>query len=229
MRRCRQREQLTSALAAEEPISRELSGHAASCADCTAVLAAGRRFEGHLQAAMDQLITDALPPETLAAARMGAPAGRRSQLPRLVLSGLSAAALLLFAAVGVAATGVGVLGALADRSPVTEGELRHGNFSECYVTEVLARGHDHASGETATVEHCLVDVSGGTLTGDYEAVAIINREAEETSACLRARGWDIEPELEPDGRFLIPPASPPTGGDDELYLRDMQACAAEGR
>jgi len=99
-------------LAAEEPLSPELSRHTAACTECTAGLAAGRRFEGNLEAAIDELITDALPPETLAAARMGAPTGRRWQLPRLVLSGVSAAALLLFAAVGVTATGAGVLDAL---------------------------------------------------------------------------------------------------------------------
>lgn len=217
-----------SAMAAEEQLSRELSEHAASCTECTSVLAAGRRFEGHLEAAIDQLITDALPLETLAAARMGAPAGRRSQLPRLVVSGVSAAVLLLFAAVGVAATGAGVLDALADRAPVAEDELLHGDISECYVTEAV-RGTDHASSVTTAVEHCLVNASGGRLVVYYQAVAIINREAEETSACLRARGWDVEPELEPGGRFLIPPFSPPSGNDEELYLHDMQACSTEGR
>lgn len=227
MRRCRQSEQLRQLLAAEERIGPELSRHAAGCAGCTAILAAARRFEGSLEAAIDELITDALPPETLAAARMGAPRGRKSQFPRLVFSGASAGVLLLFAAVGVAATGAGMMDRLGDRSVDSEG-LVYGQFSECYVTEVLARRTDQAPSVTTTVEHCLVDASGGALTGDYRAVAIINRETQATTTCLRERGWNVEAELEPGGRFLITPVSPPAGGNVQVYLRDMQHCSDDG-
>ena len=231
MRRCRRTIELRTALAAEEPLDRELSRHVGNCADCTAIAAQYRRFQQGLAVAVDELITDALPPETLWAARLTQVASSKSALPRLVLSGLSAAAVVLFAAVGVAATGAGIVGALTSGSmPAANPEAVQSVFTACYVEEaIISNAQGDAEAITVTVERCLADASGGLDVVDNGIVVGLNRVAADTTACLRTRGWDVEAVLEPGGRFLVPPVLVPAGAQRPEYVRDVEICTEEQR
>ena len=231
MRSCERADKVLVALVAEEPLDPDLSRHARDCADCTAVIAQARRFESRLPAAVDELITDAMPPDTLHAARLGMPSTRTSALPRVVLSGLTAAVVVLFAIVGVAATGAGVVSALTSQlAPAEDPEVVQREFTTCYIREaVVSSPGGNGQAPTVIVELCLADASQALDVADYGIVVQLNREATAATACLQTRGWEVDPVLEPRGRFLIPPMSAPTGSEQQRYVRDVETCTAEQR
>lgn len=230
MRSCDRADKVLRALVAEEPLDPDLSRHARDCADCTAVIAQARRFERGLHAAVDELITDAMPPDTLHAARLGMPSTRTSAFPRVVLSGLSAAVVVLFAIVGVAATGAGVVGALTSQlAPAADPDVVQREFTTCYIREaVVSSPGGNGQAPMVIVERCLADASQALDVVGSGIVVRLNREATAVSVCLQTRGWEVEPVLEPRGRFLIPPVSSP-GGEQQRYVHDVEACAEEER
>ena len=116
MRRCPCSEELRQALAAEEPLTPGLAAHVAACATCSNTSAAARRFDARLDAAVAGLVTDALPPTTAVAARMAPHATRRRSTPGTLASTLLAGAFVVFAAVGVVATGVSISDAIRSGS-----------------------------------------------------------------------------------------------------------------
>jgi hypothetical protein len=230
MRNCPRAAEVRAVLAAEDPLGPDLSDHARGCADCTAAIAQVRGFERRLQVVVDEMVTDALPPDTLSAARMGAVPTRTAVLPRFVVSGLVAAA-VVFAVVGVAATGSGIVEALARTdTPEVDPGVVPDQFTACYVAEAGARdpmGVEAAS--TTVVELCLADASQDLDIVDYGIVVGLNREATAATACLQARGWNVAPVLEPGGRFLVPPVAAPAGSDQQRYARDVESCTQEER
>ncbi len=230
MRSCGRLAELLTALDAEEPFGPDLSAHVGTCAECNSTLSCYRRIERDLTAAVGRMITDAMPADTVHAARLGVFGDRVSVLPKLIFSGVSAATLLLFAAIGIAATSAGVVGALT--RPRTSGpnpNVVQGEFEACYVQEAQAFEVAASRNVTVTVERCLADASEDLDVADYGIVIALNRVAVTTSACLRTQGWKVQPVLESKERFLVPPAMPPADGDQERYLRDVQSCTAEPR
>lgn len=226
MRNCRRLHEVHQALAAEEPLSAELAAHALACSECQGELAAARRLDNQLRAVIDERIEGALPPDTLMAASepLRLPAARPTL--RRLASGVAAVAITLFAVVGVAATGATLSGVLTgDGNVDPQGVLRA--FTACYTEEIHVASGGGASDFAVVVEQCLGDESDAFTTRGYQVVAVFNREAEAATACLRGRGWDIEPILEPGGRFLVPPPDPPAGADAERYHDDLDACSAE--
>jgi hypothetical protein len=226
VRDCQRANELIGRWAGGEPIDAELRGHAATCPDCAAALTHIQHVEPKLQSAAQELVTDAVPVATLQAARFGAPVGR-PRSPRFVVSGMAAVALSLFAVVGVSAAGVAVLDAMRRPTlPIIEAQAAQALVSGCFVEEVTVPG-DARNGEplTVTVEQCLADRADEIGIDGGEVAATLNRMASSTTECLRTRGWDVTPVLEPGGRFLIPPASPPPGADEKRYVADVRGCA----
>lgn len=225
MRECLQTAEIRAVLAAEEHLEPYLASHAAGCRECTREIAAMRRFEQRLSTAMEEMVTNALPPETLRAAREGLSLGRMSLLPRLIASGVGAAAVLLFASIGVAATGVGMVETFSQLTvpPVDVATLER-EFTQCYITETVAVDRE-GSRSTIAVEQCLADAARDSDRFDDGVVVVLNRQATATASCLQQRGWDVEPALEPGGRFLVPPVAPPAGGDVRQYQSDLERCS----
>ena len=226
MRSCRRVHEVHEAVAANEPLAAELAAHVAACSECQVELAAARRIDHQLQAAIDARIQDALPPATLVAASdaLRLPAARPTL--RRLASGVAAVAITLFAVVGVAATGASLSGVITGNGNLDPDGV-HRDFTACYTEEVHTASSDRAGDFAVVVERCLGDESDSFTTRGYEVVAVFNREAEAATACLSGRGWDIEPVLEPGGRFLVPPPDPPAGEDAERYHDDLEACSAE--
>ena len=226
MRNCPRVHDVHEAVAAEEALSAELAAHASGCSECQVELAAARRLDNELQAAIDARVEDALPPDTLTAAAepLRLPAAR--QPVRRLGFGMAVVAIAAFAVVGVAATGTSLSEALTGRGNVDPDSV-HRAFTACYNEELDTGSGADASDFAVVVEHCLGDESDAFTTRGYEVVAVFNSEAEAATACLRGRGWDLDPVLEPGGRFLVPPPDPPAGGDVERYHDDLDACSAE--
>ena len=134
MRRCPRSEELRQALAAQVPLTSGLAEHVAACAVCAKISAAARRFDARLDAAVADLVTDALPPTTAMAARMAPNATRRRPTPGTLASTLLAGAFVIFAAVGVAATGASLSDAMRSGSAV-EPEATDSDLDrvDCYI------------------------------------------------------------------------------------------------
>jgi hypothetical protein len=110
MRSCPRSEELRDAVSAEEELSPTLAAHVATCSECAAAWAAARRFESGLDAAVSELVTDALPPTTVAASRSTPRASGRPPWAGMAFGALVTAALAAFAAIGV----LTVAGSLSD-------------------------------------------------------------------------------------------------------------------
>jgi len=165
------------ALAAEEPIAPGLAAHVAACADCSNVRAAARRFDARLDAAVADLVTDALPSTTAMAARMAPHATRRRPTPGTLLSTVMAGALVIFAVVGVVATGASIsdamrTGAVAD--PDAPGPDL--DRVDCYVGGSIVE---------VTVERVVGAGLGGTVAYCF-AVEQVDADREAAIACARS-------------------------------------------
>lgn len=154
MRRCARAEELREALAAEAPLDASLNAHVATCPECARIAAGARRFESRLDLAMAELVTDALPPSIVMAARTAPPAAGRRRA-RILASTILAAAVLGFAVIGAVATGTSVsdaiLGGGPDRGSSPSGALP---AVDCYLGEPV------------------VDVVGGSATGEAPQVMV---------------------------------------------------------
>lgn len=221
MHSCPRAEEVRRLLAAEEALSRELVGHVADCTICGALSARERQ----LDAAIDDLVTDALPPETLIAARQPLQVMRVSPALRLIGSGVAAVAIALFAVVGVAASGLVLTGVWSVPGTGADPEALQRDFTACYVDDAHAPDVERAGDFSVVVQHCLGDASDDLTGLDFEIVTVFNRDAEAVTACLRDRGWQVDPVLEPGGRFLVPPPNAPSGGEAERYHDDLDACS----
>jgi len=138
MRRCPRFEELRQALAAEEPLAPGLAAHVAACADCSNMSAAARRFDARLDAAVADLVTDALPPTTAIAARMAPTATRRRLTPGTLMSTILAGAFAIFAVVGVVATGTSISDAMRSGSASDPETPEQGlDRVDCYIGESI--------------------------------------------------------------------------------------------
>lgn len=134
MRRCERSDELRQALAAQEPVAPALAAHVAACSECSRVSAAIRRFDARLDAALADLVTDALPPTTALAARLAPHATRRSPTLGTLASTVLAGAFVIFAVVGVVATGASISDAVRSGS-AAEPEASEPDLErvDCYV------------------------------------------------------------------------------------------------
>jgi len=145
MRECARSGELRAALATRETLADGLAAHVAGCARCTRITAGANRFDARLDAAMAELVTDALPPSTLAVARTAPPSpGRRPSIGMLAGT-LVATAVVVFAVVGVVTTGATLSNSFRDGaipgSGSTDGRIE---TIDCYlgdpVVDVMAEG-----------------------------------------------------------------------------------------
>jgi hypothetical protein len=101
MRSCGRTDELRATAAAEEELSPSLAAHVAACTECATAWAAARRFESGLDAALGELVTDALPPTTVVASRSAPRASGGPRWTGVALGALATTALAAFAAIGV--------------------------------------------------------------------------------------------------------------------------------
>ena len=193
MRRCPRSDEVRQSLAAEEPLAPDLAAHVAACADCTKASAAARRFDARLDAAVADLVTDALPPTTVVAARMAPHALRRRSTFGTLASTLLAGAFVVFAVVGVVATGASISDAVRSGS-TAEPEAPQPDLDrvDCYVGGSIVEVTVERIGDTGTegmVAYCfgieppVADRQAATVCAQSRAraaAARVAREAGET-------------------------------------------------
>lgn len=202
MRSCPQSADLRTAVAAEEELSPTLAAHVAACHECAAVWVGARRFESGLDAAVNELVTDALPPTTVAAARSAPRASSRPPWAGMALGVIATVGLAAFAAVGV----LTVAGSLSD---TVSGRLGGGPAAD-------------EAAMTATVDCQLGDA---TMEVTVEAIGV--EDAGPTVAyCIGATGEDREIG---DVRVItctLPASSDaPAGREDARRRAFLDACA----
>ena len=186
MRRCPRSEEIRQALAAEEALTSDLAAHVAGCAECSRVSAAARRFEAQLDAAVADLVTDALPPSTTIAARMAPHATRRRPTSGTLASTLLAGAFVAFAVVGVVATAASIsdaMGTAAERE-ATEPEL---DRVDCYVGGAIVEVTVERVGDTGPeglVAYCF---GVEPPAADRQAAMICAQSTARAAAARRAR------------------------------------------
>lgn len=202
MRRCPRSEELRRTLAAEEPMAPDLAAHVTGCAECSRVSAGLRRFGARLDAAVADLVTDALPPTTAVAARMAPHTTRRRPTPGSLAGTLLAGAIVIFAAVGVVATGASLTEAMRGGSAaVPEPPEADLDRVDCYIDGAMVEvtvERVGASGPEGTVAYCF-----GTQRVDVDRQAAIQC-AQSTARAAAARVARESP-----GNSAIPAA-----GDD---------------
>lgn len=190
MRRCPRSEEVRHTLAAQEPMAPALAAHVAACAECSRVTSAVRRFDARLDAAVADLVTDALPPSTAIAARTAPHATRRRPTSGTLASTLLAGAFVAFAVVGVVATAASIsdaMGSAAERE-ATEPDL---DRVDCYVggsiVEVTVEGVGGAGSEGMVaycfgVEPPVADRQAAMICAQSTARAAAARMARESTA-----------------------------------------------
>lgn len=188
MRRCPRSEDLHRTLAADEPLAPELAAHLPGCATCSRASAAVRRFDAQMDAALAGLVTDALPPSTVIAARMAPPATRRRPTSFTVASTLVAGAFVVFAAVGIVATLSSISNAMRSGSAgAPDASAPDLDRVDCYVGGSIVEvtvGRVGAAGSEDTVAYCFGVESP---TGDREARLQCAQAAAAASAARRAQ------------------------------------------
>lgn len=185
MRSCPRAEELREAVAAEEPLTPGLVAHVAACADCSAMSGVARRFDARLDAAVADLVTDALPPTTATAARMAPHATRRRMTPGTLASTVVAGAFVIFAAVGVVATGASISDAMRSGSfagpDAPEPDL---DRIDCYIGGAIVEVTVERVGDTGpegTVAYCF----GVERVNDARDAAMICAQESARAAAAR--------------------------------------------
>lgn len=209
MRRCPRSEEIRQSLAAEEPLAPGLAAHVAACAECANAKAAARRYDARLSAAMTDLVTDALPPITVMAARMAPRATRRRLTPGTVVSTVIAGAFVVFAAVGVVTTGVSISdamrsGAAADPE-APEQDLDRvdcylgGSMVEVTVERIGGAGPEGTVAYCFGVEELDADRDAAMTCAESEAAAAAARRAREADRMARESAGASDSFTEDDG------------------------------
>jgi hypothetical protein len=209
VRSCPRSDELRAALAAEEPPSHELARHVSTCAVCTRIAAAANRFEALLDAAMGDLVTDALPPSTAAVARSAPPATRRRPAPGIMASAIVTVALGAFAAVGVVTTGTTISEAIRAGSagPEPAATVPAGCTTGVPEVEVDAPAQGEAISEVK-ITYCLSRLPVVSVGGGGDGVSCVRRgssslarDEDYLGACtlVETRSAQPEPSAGPTG------------------------------
>jgi len=191
MRRCPHAAEVREALADQEPMAPGLTAHVAACADCSNMSAAARRFDARLDAAVADLVTDALPPTTAIAARMAPRGARRRVTPGSLMSAVVAGAFVVFAVVGVVTTGASISdamrpGSAADRD-APEQDL---DRVDCYLGESIVEvtvERVGGAGIGATAGYCF---GVEQVDADRQAAMICAQSA--AAAATARRAWEAD-------------------------------------
>ena len=173
MRECARSGELRAALATGEPLADALEAHVAACARCTRTSAAANRFDARLDAAMAELVTDALPPSTLAVARTAPPAPGRRPSPGMLAGAIVAAAVMAFAVVGVVTTGATLSNAIRDGAAPGSGSTDPGlEAIDCYlgdpVVDVVAEG----DGPKVRIAYCVDGTDRLPVAGQHVVTCV---------------------------------------------------------
>lgn len=186
MRRCPRSEEVRHALAAQEPMAPALAAHVPACAECSRVTSAVRRFDARLDAAVADLVTDALPPSTTIAARMAPHATRRRPTSGTLASTLLAGAFVAFAVVGVVATAASIsdaMGSAAERE-ATEPDL---DRVDCYVGGAIVEVTVERVGDTGPEGMVAYCFGVEPFDADRQAAMVCAQSTTRTAAARLAR------------------------------------------
>lgn len=171
--------------------------------------AAARRFDARLDAAVAELVTDALPPTTAMAARMAPHTTRQRSMRGTLASTLVTGAFVIFAVVGVVATGASISDAMRSGSAVepqaTEPDL---DRVDCYIGDAVLEvtvERAGAIGPEGTVAYCF-EVQ--TVDADRHGAMICAQATARGAAARMAResGGAGEPIIVDDGERDFPDA-----------------------
>lgn len=199
MRSCPREAVLREAFAAETPLDPPLEAHVATCEACARIRAQARRFEDRLDAAVAEMVTDALPAATLPAARAGRVPASGGGLPRVLLGIVATAALASFAVIGVISVGASISDAMrgVGAAPSVGGDAGDCHLGDPDVevtSEVLATDQD-----LARVAYCI-----GVTVGEP-------RELVCAAQVRPARPQDLDAHLEACSRVVDVEDVPPDG------------------
>jgi hypothetical protein len=197
MRRCARAKKVREALAADGILAGGLAAHVATCSECAGIHVA-RRFQARLDAAMAELITDALPSSTAIVARTAPAVARRRSSPSTLLSAIASGALVAFALVGIFVTGASLRDTLDGRSGagpmVSDQDLE---TVDCYLGDPSVHVDTTGLGNGnpgAAIAYCFGAVE---TERDDRAHAISCARSMDRQAQIR-RAWETGETPEPD-------------------------------